>query len=220
MFYKAVYFDLDNTLYDRTLPFREAFQQYFGSLAGRFDAAAVYRLVAVRSEESFCAVQRGEMSMRDMYIYRFTRAFADCGISISEDEALYFQSLYKKCQQNISLPSETVRFLDACKAHHFRMGVITNGPGAHQREKLHALKLSSWIEPELVVISGEFGTTKPDPAIFRYAQSLVSCDPSELIYIGDSNENDYLPARALGWNAFLYNQTPADWSRIALALGL
>lgn len=220
MFYKAVYFDLDNTLYDRTLPFREAFQQFFGTLAGRFDAAVVYRLVAVRSEESFCAVQRGEMSMRDMYIYRFTQAFADCGISITEDEALYFQSLYKKCQQNISLHPETVHFLDTCKAHHFRMGIITNGPGAHQREKIKALNLSSWIEPDLIVISGEFGTTKPDPAIFHFARSLVSCAPAEMIFIGDSKVNDYLPAQALGWNAFLFDQTPADWARIASALGL
>jgi len=217
---QALFFDLDNTLYDRSLPFQEAFQRFFGSLANRYDAAALYRVVAVRSEESFQAVQRGEMSMRDMYIYRFKRAFEDFGISITEDDALLFQSFYKECQQHISLRAETIQFLDACKARKYRTGIISNGPGAHQRDKITALQLSHWIDPELIVISGEFGKAKPDPSIFRYAQSLIGCDAGELVYIGDSRENDLIPAQTLGWNAYLYNQTPADWSRIASELGI
>jgi len=49
---------------------------------------------------------------------------------------------------------------------------------------------------EGAVTSAETGSRKPDPGIFRAALELAGCEPSEVIHVGDTAEEDVVGAKA------------------------
>lgn len=49
-----------------------------------------------------------------------------------------------------------------------------------------------------VVFSAEDGIRKPDERIFRRAFEIADVEPRQAVFIGDSRENDIVPAMALG----------------------
>ena len=91
-----------------------------------------------------------------------------------------------------------------------RIGVITNGPADVQRTKIELLGVPDLVD--FVVISGEFGIWKPDPAIFHEAFRLGRARPEEAVYIGDSPEYDIAGAHAAGVRSVWMNRAGAPWS--------
>ena len=78
---KAIVFDVDDTLYDLSTPFKEACREVFPEdkdldLEGAFLASRRY------SDSVYARCLSGEMSMEEMYIYRFKNAFLDYGKKI------------------------------------------------------------------------------------------------------------------------------------------
>lgn len=207
----TLFLDIDNTLYDQSRPFCLALSEFF---EGRYDAISekVCRLYAKRSQESFYARERGEMTEEEMHVFRLQRGLEDAGIAISDSEAREMQFCYESYQKRIQSPEETLAFLRSCSDMCVRLGIISNGPGKHQRGKLETLGIADFFEPDLIVISGEIGFAKPDPRIFDYAARLAG--EGRLSYIGDSMENDVLPAKALGWTAIHYSKDPSQWKSI------
>ena len=197
---KLVLFDLDDTLYDRSLPFMKAFEAYSGiKVSDKSVAARAYITCTARGDEVFLPSQRGEITMQEMYIYRFTKGFADVGIVISDGQALEFQEVYSQMLKKLELDQEMKNIMDECLQKNIQMGIITNGPAKHQRDKIKVLGLDRWINQDLIFISGEVGYDKPDLRIFQMAQDAVSCLPNEIILIGDSIKNDIRPAEKMGW---------------------
>ena len=90
-----------------------------------------------------------------------------------------------------------------------RLGIITNGPAEVQRAKVELLAVADLVD--FIVISGEFGVDKPDPAIFREALRLGAAAAADALYIGDSPEYDIAGARAAGLTPVWVNRAGADW---------
>ncbi|MDO4616203.1 MAG: HAD family hydrolase [Lachnospiraceae bacterium] len=200
----AIFFDLDDTLYDRSQPFREAFRQFL-PLQSDLDLKA-YDACNHRGDEVFHASQRGEITMDEMYIYRYTKGFSDIGISMTDDDALRFQELYKERQGKICIGEGVPELLDYCTANFSMVGIITNGPEDKQKRKLQTLGLSRWIPEQQTIISGVVKVDKPDPAIFHLAEKMAGKGPESMLYVGDSFVNDMAPAIALGWKTIYLNR--------------
>ncbi len=79
-------------------------------------------------------------------------------------------------------------------ATRYRIGVVSNGLGSEQREKIGPLGLDRYAE--VIAISGELGVRKPDPAIFRHALEALGVHPGESIHVGDDIRADIAGARA------------------------
>ncbi|MDO4490686.1 MAG: HAD family hydrolase [Lachnospiraceae bacterium] len=200
----ALFLDLDDTLYDRSEPFKKAFLGRFPEAAEL--AAAAYWACEKRGNEVFLPSQRGEISMEEMYIYRYQRGLADVQISISPQGALEFQETYREYQREITLASGIPKLLDFGKKYCRTVGVITNGPAEKQRGKLKTLGLERWISDEMILISGEVKIDKPDPAIFQMARDRANTEDRNMIFVGDSYANDICPARELGWKTIFLNR--------------
>jgi hypothetical protein len=76
---------------------------------------------------------------------------------------------------------------------------------------------SRWHDIDFVVQSYDVGYEKPDRRVFDAAMALLSeklvdegkgesADDFEKLYLGDDLENDYLGARAAGWDAALIDR--------------
>jgi 2-haloacid dehalogenase len=70
-----------------------------------------------------------------------------------------------------------------------------------------------------VIISAEFGYEKPSPKIFEEAQRLAGLDPSQMYYVGDKIELDYIPPRKMGWTSFLISREPQQELQHVFHLG-
>lgn len=199
----TIFFDLDDTLYDRSIPYEKAFEQFFGGkyadkLPQAFDA------VIHRGYEVFTAAHTGKITMEAMHIYRHQTGLRDVGISITPDEALRFQALYAGQQRHITLSDTMRQVLDVCKARFAHVGVITNGGVSSQTGKLKSLGLERWVPEQLVFISDAVGVMKPAPEIFRMAQKAAGGGPC--LFVGDSCTQDIAGAAACGWQTIWMNR--------------
>lgn len=202
---KAILFDLDDTLYDRSDPFRKAYEEIY---KGKYKVKArdLYLAVTRRGDEVFEAAQRGEMAMEASHIYRVKNGFADMGISISEEEALHFQQTYAAKQGEIEMAEPVKCMLEHCKRMGYFLGILTNGPTEHQWKKMRKLMVTNWIKEENVVISAACGMAKPDTRIFAYAEQKMELENMEIWYVGDSYKNDICGAAAAGWKTIWLNK--------------
>lgn len=91
---------------------------------------------------------------------------------------------------------DTYPVLDQLKKK-YRLLLLTNGSPSLQR---HKLSLEPKLAPyfEHIVISGEFGRGKPDPAIFHHALQLMQLAPDEAIMVGDKLSTDILGSERAG----------------------
>jgi len=204
---KVIYFDIDDTLYRRYDPFRAAAETFFGA-PGTWQQA--FEMTQKRCEEVYFPVLRGEMTAEEGFVYRYQKGFEDVGIHLDRQQAIAFRDAYQEAQQHITLDPDIRELLERCREVYDGIGLITNGKGPHQRAKIGQLGLTKWVDEKLIVISGEIGIEKPEPGIFAYAANLADAVPAELTYVGDSVENDILPAKKAGWSAVLW-----DWKNVS-----
>lgn len=90
----------------------------------------------------------------------------------------------------------------------YRLGLVTNGAPRIQREKLERAGLAPLFDA--VVVSGDIGIGKPDPAIFRRALELLAVGPAEVVMIGNSLEKDIAGAQAAGIRAIWIDREGAE----------
>lgn len=89
--------------------------------------------------------------------------------------------------------------LDTLVEEH-QLGVLSNGIGPVQREKLRRHDLLGHFET--VVVSHDVGTTKPDRRIFRVAERRLPAE--RYVYVGDSAEHDVGGAVDAGWDSSVH----------------
>jgi putative hydrolase of the HAD superfamily len=103
----------------------------------------------------------------------------------------------------------------AAKAQGVRTGLVSNSWGAgevYDRERF----------PELfdaVVISGEVGLRKPDPAIYRLAAERMGLAPDRLVFVDDLPGN-LKPARAMGMVTIAHRDSESTVAELERALGV
>lgn len=80
--------------------------------------------------------------------------------------------------------------------HSHKLALISNGTSDAQRGKLHKLGLSGYFD--VILISDEVGSKKPERAIFERLLNVWRAEADSVALVGESPENDVLGARATG----------------------
>ncbi|HEM3667765.1 TPA: HAD family hydrolase [Streptococcus suis] len=200
---KALIFDVDDTLYDQIQPFEHALERHIE--VAREQIEPLYLSFRRYADEVFEATAIGKMSLKDSHIYRMKHALADFGYQVSDATALAIQIDYDYFQGQIELSPVFPEIFSWCQAQGIAMGIITNGPYRHQLRKIRTMGLVNWFELEHVLISGQVGITKPNPAIFQLMEERLGMSGEDICYLGDSFENDVVGAKAANWKAIWFN---------------
>jgi HAD superfamily hydrolase (TIGR01509 family) len=207
---KGVFFDLYGTLL------------IFGDLAVAWDEwfGAFYHHIRIlgleESREQFAAradrfFSRPEPEARDDGLTLFERRFSvfceELGLSptTAQLQALA-DDVVAGWQSQMHLDPEARGVLERLGERH-RLALVTNFD--HPRH-VHGL-LDEWQVRDLfdtIVVSGDAGVTKPDPAIFGVALEGTGLQPGEVVHVGDSPE-DVEGARAAGVTPILIRR-PRD----------
>ncbi|TAA13644.1 HAD family hydrolase [Streptococcus parasuis] len=200
---KALIFDVDDTLYDQIQPFERALERHIE--VAREQIEPLYLSFRRYADEVFEATAIGKLSLKDSHIYRKKHALADFGYQVSDATALAIQIDYDYFQGQIELSPVFPEIFSWCQAQGIAMGIITNGPYRHQLRKIRTMGLVNWFELEHVLISGQVGITKPNPAIFQLMEERLGMSGEDICYLGDSFENDVVGAKAANWKAIWFN---------------
>lgn len=86
-----------------------------------------------------------------------------------------------------------------------RLGLLTNGAGCLQREKLAASGLGDYFE--VVVVSADLGIAKPDASVFEHALAQLGVGTVDAVMGGDSIVKDVDGALAAGLRAVWIKRT-------------
>lgn len=203
----ALLFDIDDTLYDQVVPFGKAVQKVFPELTG-VSHEGLFKRRAHHSEVSFRMALNHEMTMEEMYRYRVQKTFAEFGVTVSDEDAMAFQEAYEQSQKQLELSSVMEQLLDSCQERGVILGIISNGPAEHQREKARTMGMGRWIPENRILVSGAVGIVKPDLRIFRLAEERMELDREtmDIWFVGDSFANDIAGAAGAGWKTIWLNR--------------
>ena len=201
---RLVLFDLDDTLCDYTLARGRRLERAFGDA---FDASG-----HPQPPDMADLIARS-IAINPHGVDHFPELLAGFGLpdsAVSAGQRWYQTNRFHE----LALFAEARAALAAVRAQSGavgrRVGVITNGPADVQRAKVELLGVEALVD--FVIISGEFGVHKPDPAIFREALRLGDVPAHETVYIGDSAEHDVVGARAAGLAVVWVNRDGGPWA--------
>lgn len=209
----VIFFDVDDTLYNQIEPFRRAFYKNFSNIHS-IDIEKLFLASRKYSDEVFHKTEKMEMSLREMHVYRISKAFEEFGYYILPESAIAFQIDYERYQDEISIIPDMKEILEFLIANGIKVGIITNGPEKHQKKKIDALGLKRWISDENITISGEVGFAKPEREIFKIAKARMKIQENTIYYVGDSFENDVMGALNAGWTPIWINKRKREISNI------
>lgn len=213
---KAIFFDVDDTLYDHLLPFRTAVESVVGEqLDSDFPFEAAYRRMRHYSDELSLelggagAMETGSATEL-MRRRRFQLSLAEFGIELTEERAKRMQAAYIGCQYEITMFEGARELIDQLIMNGWTVGLITNGAGEHQMTKIRAMQLDKLLPPEHIFVSGLAGWDKPDHRLFAHVNEKTGTSPANTVYIGDSWRNDVIGALGAGWTAIWFNHRRAN----------
>jgi len=170
---KTIVFDLDDTLVKEVDYLRSA----FAAIAKHSDAA---------NESLFDEMFAWYQDKQDVFanlILRFGHLEKDVLKALYRHHVPAFDPLSDNRQM----------LLDLKKAGH-QLGLVTDGFSVTQRNKIQALDIESIFD--LIVISEEFGSEKPNEANFAVFHQFES---KECFYISDNVNKDFITPKRLGW---------------------
>jgi HAD superfamily hydrolase (TIGR01509 family) len=186
---RAVLFDLDDTLHDKSATLRSMAVEQFTH--ARLDSLGVRK-----SEWLTAFVELNNQRIDKTEVFARLQERFSLSPSLSADLLHAFDANLGKKAQPVAGAGE---LLAACKARGLKVGVVTNGRDAFQRSKVEGMGCSRFVD--LVVTSGGMGVKKPDPRIFRACLDGLSVEASEAAFIGDDLLADIEPASRLGMQA-------------------
>ncbi len=126
------------------------------------------------------------------------RVFSDAPPSFDLDA--FFPDVWEEFARPAvwALYPETLEVLRALSGR-ARLGVVSNFDGRLHRI-LSQLGLAQTFEH--VVVSSEVGADKPSPKIFANALERFGVEPSDVVFVGDSPEEDWAGAERAGMQVF------------------
>lgn len=174
---KAIIFDLDNTILDRTNTFKAfsiAFAAlYFGHLESHFEI--LDRIIELD--------QDGYKDKRDLFLELLDQL--PWHVKPEHRELMnYYSEEYVKNAVLMDQALEVIRYIKT----KYKTALITNGRNAIQYGKIDRLGIRT--EFDFIIVSEEAGCKKPDPLIFEAALNALQLQPDQCIYIGDHPVND------------------------------
>lgn len=204
---QAVFFDVDDTLYDHLVPFRQALQNVLHT-PEQFPYEAAYHRMRYYSD--YLSAQAGGTPTQgtvllEMRRNRFKFSLEEFGLHVTDTQADKVQEEYLQHQFTIQLFDGAKELIGQLQNDGVTVGLITNGPPQHQMKKIAALGLKETIPAELIFISGAVGITKPDRGLFDHVAGKLGLPAEACCYIGDSWRNDVIGALNGGWNVIWFN---------------
>lgn len=199
---RTIFLDLDGTLCHYSLTYEEA--------AARALARAGLEGVQLPPEATYYAIYDAvfrtapDRGYEAVSVEAFARMLREAGVPDPRLARRVAEEYRRLRNESLKLYDEVEGALRTL-ADRFALGIVSNGPSEIQWYKVRRFHLEELIDA--IVISGDVGVHKPDPAIFRIALGRLSSSPGEAIHVGDSLRDDVAGANAAGLGSVWVNRS-------------
>lgn len=200
---KAVIFDLDQTLLDRTTSLIKFLTWQIN----------FFQLISANDREPF--IQRflelddnGKV-WKDHVYENLIQEFSIQGHSKEILLTSYIRNFNKFscCFEHVE------NVIIQLKQQGYLIGLISNGRTPFQEHNFYALGLAEFFSS--IIVSEAVGIRKPDPAIFLLSCQQLGVHPQDCIFVGDNELADIQGAKAVGMKTIFFHPNPAISSAIA-----
>lgn len=186
--WRAVVFDLDDTLYPERDYVRGGFEA-----VGRWASATLGEEPRAVFEELWTMFEAGVR--RDT----FDRWLRGRGRAPETDRAAMIDA-YRRHQPRLATYPDVVPALEDLRGQ-ARLGLITEGPRHVQEAKLDALGLRALFDRVVILGEEERSDWKPSRLPFDRWLQGSGILPETAVYLGDNPAKDFLGARRAGWSS-------------------
>ncbi|MHC4662399.1 MAG: TIGR02253 family HAD-type hydrolase [Planctomycetota bacterium] len=199
---KAIFFDIDDTLYSTT---------EFAEIA-RERAVDAMAKMGMRMKPANLKAELDEVvsEFSSNYEYHFDKLLQrvprryykgiNPSLLIAGAVVAYHDTKFRELRPYEDVV-EVIRILDNTD---IVLGIISAGITIKQIEKLIRTGLLEYISPNAIFISDQIGISKPNVKLYQRACSDLNLRPGETMYVGDNPANDIDPPNNIGmitvWN--------------------
>lgn len=205
---RAVYFDVDDTLYDQLLPFKAAFKKAFPNIVITNNSCyeRIFKIFRTCSDSIFPKYEEKQVSVEEMWIKRMSDTLNNIRESdIDSRRILNFQRIYNDELEHIKPFSQIPQLISSLKAINVSVGIISNGGHKHQIDKIVSLGLENDFLQKNILISGDYSFSKPDRRIFEKALGDEQIESNCTLYVGDNFYSDVYGAKTAGLRTVWFN---------------
>lgn len=196
-----ILFDLDDTLVDQATAAREAADALVNHLG--LESSDFHARWFAALDHHYARYLAGEIGFQEQ---RRARVRDTLRMDLSDDDAdATFQVYLAAYERNMRLFPDVLPCLNALAKH--SLGIVTNGNTQQQRRKLTRLGILDRFA--CIVVSDEFGSSKPDPRIFPRACELAATAPPDALHVGDLYDVDVVGAERAGLRAVWLDRSAA-----------
>lgn len=197
----TVFFDLDNTLTDRTKTvnaYAHVFLNGFvDELKPNLDVSEIGMVLNELDAGGYGGHENRSKALLELPIWRQLVSTAD------------LVEHWQGWVPSNSLPMDGLySCLDELKSDGYDLALVTNGSRKAQRGKILVLNLEPYFD--VCIVSEEVGIKKPDAGIFRCAVDAMNCTADQSIFVGDHPVNDYQGSKEFGMTPIWFEGSH-DW---------
>jgi FMN phosphatase YigB (HAD superfamily) len=196
---RALLFDLDDTLWPIVPVIVAAEEALYAWLQQHAPAVAAAHSIDSMRARRLALVEADPRHRIDLMALRalvMAEVFAACGEDPGKIAA--GMALFGNARNQVTLFDDVAPALQRL-GRTFLLGTISNGAA-----DLTAIGMARHFR--VSVAAHEFGSAKPDPAIFAHACNALGVAPSEAVYVGDDPALDVLGAQQAGMRAVWINR--------------
>ncbi len=202
---KAIFFDLDDTLWDMEFVIPQAeqhlyawFEKHYPRVVEKYSPERLHRLrheVGARHPELHHDLSRLRMTM-------LREVFERSGYPAELAGEAF--AVFQQARNRVTLFDDVLPVLEALGNTH-RLFALTNGNASLQSIGIDHLFAG-------VLTARELGVAKPAESFFRRALAQTEARANEALHVGDHPENDIRAAAAAGLTTLWVNRRSATWS--------
>lgn len=181
---QGVVFDLDETLLDRSKAVTIFAEEFFDQRSFLLEKELAKGLTKAEFIVQVHRLDGRGYTPREQF---FTLLATEFSLS-SVDARVLKESFYDSVWVRPILVEGALRGIREYLDQGIRVGIVTNGSAAAQRQKMVSSGLAELVDA--CVVSEEFGAKKPDPTIFLAACERMKIEPGRSWFVGDHPVND------------------------------
>lgn len=200
--YKAIIFDLDDTLYDYETINRIATEKLsaftckkFGVTEAEFNEAFLWAKKQTKSLLGETAASHNRM----LYCQKTLERLGKNPV----DGALGMYDCYWDCMlDTMQLRDGTLALLAKLKADKVKIALCTDLTAHIQHRKIQRLGLTAYID--VLVTSEEASVEKPNKKIYELVLQKLNLAPADCLFVGDSQKKDEAGPRTVGMHSIRF----------------
>lgn len=182
---KAVLFDLDNTILDRTRTFENFTKELIGTYFEHLETTqAILDRIIYLDQDGY--------KNKNVLFEELLEQLPWKAKPQKQELLAFYDSRYVRNAVLMDQAREVLAYVRT----KYKTGLITNGRTAIQYGKIDRLGIRNAFDS--IVVSEEAGIKKPDPRIFHMAIEKLQVLPEACLYIGDHPLNDIEGAEGAG----------------------